>query len=127
MRPLAMRMPSASRSDLANSAAQVFSQIIKPGGAVGIERRADLLEVLLAEQVAALDAEHVEDRPLLGVGIGQLDGRHVALAVLGDDHQVEDPDGARILQLLDRRHDVAENLLPGKAMAMYSTGPMLMS
>ena len=112
MRPLAMRMPSASRSDFANRAAQTFSQIISPAVLFGSSARADVLDVLLPEQVPALDAEDAKRRLLLRARLGQLDGGDVAAAVLGDDHEVEDPDRAGVLELLDRRDDLARELVP---------------
>ena len=126
IRPLAMRMPSALRRDFANSLRPDVLPDHQGRRAVRVERAADVLEVLLAEQVPVLDTERRERRLRLGAGLVQLDdatlpSSSLVMSTRSSTRMVPESWSSLMAGMIS-----PENLFPGNAIAMYSTGPMLM-
>ena len=95
-------------------------------GAVRVEGATDLLEVLLAEEVLVLDAEGGEGCAFLRGRIREFDRGDVpssSFVMITRSRTLMVPESCSSLMA---GMISPENLLPGKPMAMYSTGPMLM-
>ena len=126
MRPLAMRIPSALRRDLANSAAQTFSQIIR--AAVLFGSRADPMSSksswpsrFLVSTPRAAKVAWVSGPESASSTAATLPSLSLVMRTRSMTLIVPESWSFLMAGMIS-----PENLLPGKAMAMYSTGPMLM-
>ena len=76
------------------------------------------------DQAAGFAVEVGEGSQL--VELVELDRDDVAVGVLRDEEEVEDPNGVRLDELGSAGAMSPLNLLPGKPTTMYSSGPMVM-
>ena len=111
MRPLAMRIPSAFRSDVAKRSAHTFSQIISAHELLSSSASPMSSTSSMPSSLVPCDAEDGQGGSLLGDRIGQLDRVDVAVGILVDDHEVEDLDGPVVDELLECRDDLPRELV----------------
>ena len=97
----------------------------KAAAEFGPEGSRPRLDVFGCDESARLTVEVGERGELLA--LVELDRDHVAVGVLRDEEEVEDPDRVRIDELGEGRRDGEPlNWLSGNPTTMYSSGPMVM-
>ena len=106
---------AASRIACVTVRAHTFSHEHRRGG-VRLERIRGVLQVVLVEKPLHLDPEGVEALLHVGIELGELEREHVAVLVLPDERDVDQPNGVRLNEVDERGCDLPRNLLPGKPM-----------